>query len=88
MRILALVLALALSAGPALAQQGRKDDRRQQPQKGQGQMKQEERERMRNDMKDAYRERPGQPDRPRQMSPEERNKLRRDIEDANRQLRK
>ena len=86
MRILALVLALALSAGPALAQQGRKDDRRQQPQKGQGQMKQEDRERMRNDMKDAYR--PGQPNRPRQMSPEERDKLRRDIEDANRQLRK
>jgi Ni/Co efflux regulator RcnB len=86
MRILALVLALALSAGPALAQQGRKDDRRQQPQKGQ--MKQEDRERMRNDMKDAYRERPGQPDRPRQMSPEERDKLRRDIEDANRALRK
>jgi len=86
MRILALVLALALFAGPALAQQGRKDDRSQQPQKGQGQMKQEDRERMRNDMKDAYR--PGQPNRPRQMSPEERDKLRRDIEDANRQLRK
>jgi len=51
-------------------------------------MKQEDRERMRNDMKDAYRERPGQPDRPRQMSPEERDKLRRDIEDANRALRK
>ena len=88
MRILALLLAVVLSAGTALAQQGRKDDRRQQPQKGQGQMKQEERERMRNDMRDAYRERPGQPDRPRQMSPEERDKLRRDIEDANRALRK
>jgi len=49
-------------------------------------MKQEDRERMRNDMKDAYR--PGQPNRPRQMSPEERDKLRRDIEDANRALRK
>ena len=51
-------------------------------------MKQEDRERMRNDMRDAYRDRPGRPDSPRQMSQEERNKLRRDIEDANRDLRK
>ena len=49
-------------------------------------MKQEERQRMRNDMRDAYRDAPGPASSrsPRQMSPEERGQLRRDIEDANR----
>ena len=44
---------------------------------------------MREDMRDAYRDRqqrPGQ--KMRQMSPEERGKLRRDIEDANRSLKR
>jgi hypothetical protein len=83
MRILALLVGLMLFA-PLAAQQGRSDERKPPPR----QMKQEERDRMRNDMRDAYRERQGRPERPRQMSPEERNKLRRDIEDANRELRK
>jgi hypothetical protein len=39
-------------------------------------------------MRDAYRERQGRPERPRQMSPEERDKLRRDIEETNRQMRR
>ena len=43
---------------------------------------------MREDVRDAYRERQGRADRPRQMSPEERDKLRRDIEEANRSLRR
>jgi hypothetical protein len=85
-RILALLVAFALCAASALAQQGRNGDRRQQaPQR---QMKQEERERMRDDMREAYRQRQGRPERSRQMSEEERNKLRRDIEDANRSMRK
>jgi hypothetical protein len=51
-------------------------------------MKHEDRQRMRDDVRDAYRDRQARPDRPRQMSPEERDKLRRDIDEANRQLRK
>src|SRR5262245_59795186 len=85
-RLLALLFVLALFAGTVLAQQGGKDQHKQQPQR---QMKQEDRERMRDDMRNAYRPRQGQPEqRPRQMSQEERNKLRRDIEDANRSMRK
>ena len=80
-----LALVLALSLGSAFAQQkGGKNERKAPPQ----QMKQEDRQRMREDVRDAYRDRQARPDRPRQMSPEERDKLRRDIEDANRQLRK
>jgi hypothetical protein len=84
-RIIALLLALAMTAGSALAQPAWKRDGRQR------QMKQEERERMRDDMRDVYRdrrERPERPDRGRQMTPEERDKLRRDIENANRELRR
>jgi len=44
---------------------------------------------MRQDMRDAYRDRSSRPERPqREMSPQERDKLRRDIEDANRNLRR
>src|SRR5687768_17684810 len=85
-RIIALLLALAMTAGSALAQPAwKRGDGRQR------QMKQEERERMRDDMRDVYRdrrERPERPDRGRQMTPEERDKLRRDIENANRELRR
>ena len=67
-------------------------------------MTQEDRERMRQDMRDAYRQRQERPDRQqqqqqkmpdrqqqqkmRQMSPEERGKLRRDIEAANKDLKR
>jgi len=90
--MLALLFALVVSSGvlwsgTALAQyQGRKHD-----QKPQRQMKDDERQRMRDDIRDAYRERQGRgerPERPRQLTPEEREKLRRDIEDANRQMRR
>lgn len=85
-RIIALLLALAMTAGSALAQPAwKRGDGRQR------QMKQEERERMRDDMRDVYRdrrERPERPDRGRHMTPEERDKLRRDIENANRELRR
>jgi Ni/Co efflux regulator RcnB len=85
MRLLVLILALALGAGPALGQSG---ERRQDARAKQRNMKDEDRQRMRDDVRDAYRERRGRPERPRQMSPEERDKLRRDVEDANRQLRR
>ena len=72
---------LALVCPPALAQQ-----RPDWKGKNQGTTR-DDRERMRQDMRDVYRERDKQ-DRPRQMSPQERDKLRRDIEDANRGLKR
>ena len=55
-------------------------------------MSREERQRMRDDMRDVYRdrnvERARPVDKPRQLTPEEREKLRRDIQDANRDLRR
>lgn len=83
-RILLLLLALAVSAQAAIAQPAWKGDGRERL------MKQEERDRLRQDMRDAYRsrERRERTDRGRQMTPEERDKLRRDIESANRELRR
>ena len=87
MRSLAPLVVLVFFSGTALAQQQARKDAPQKPPPRQ--MKQEDRERMRNDMRDAYRGRDGRAEqRPRQMSQEERNKLRRDIEDANRSMRK
>ena len=56
--------------------------------KNQG-MSKDQRERMRQDMRNVYQDKGGQA-RPqqRQMSPQEREKLRRDIQDANRELRR
>lgn len=51
-------------------------------------MKHEERQRLREDLRDAYRNRDRRPEKQRQMSREERDKLRRDIQDANRDLRR
>jgi len=81
-RIIALLLVLAMTAGAALAQPASKRDNRQRG------MQQEERERMRQDMRDVYRDRRERPERGRQMTPQERDKLRRDIENANRELRR
>ena len=77
-----LLMAFALGAG---AQQGRRQDGTRERQ-----MSQEERQRMRDDVRDAYRQRQERPQKARQqqMSPEERGRLRRDIEDANRQMRR
>jgi hypothetical protein len=77
-----LLMAFALTAG---AQEGRRQDGARERQ-----MTQEERQRMRDDMRDAYRQRQERPQKARQqqMSPEERGRLRRDIEDANRQMRR
>ena len=88
MRLLFAVV-LALSAATSIAQSGKRQDGR--PTEGR-QMSREERQRMREDVRDAYRDRQGSPDRQQktrqQMSPEERGQLRRDIEDANRQMRR
>jgi Spy/CpxP family protein refolding chaperone len=84
MKSLLLCLVLALAAGGAFAQ-GKKHEGKL---KGQN-MSREERQRMRDDMRDVYRDRGGRPaGKQRQMSPEEREKLRRDIQDANRDLRR
>ena len=79
----ALALTLALSAVDGAAQPGKRQDGGRDRQ-----MSQEERQRIRDDVRDAYRERQDRPQKARQMSPEERGKLRRDIEDANRQMRR
>jgi hypothetical protein len=86
MRLLFL-LVLSLAAAPATAQHGKRYERYEARDR---QMTQEERQRMRDDMRDAYRQRQDRPQkiRQKQMSPEERGKLRRDIEDANRDLRR
>ena len=82
-RLLVLILALALGAGPALGQSG---ERRQDARAKQRNMKDEDRQRMRDDVRDAYRQRQDRPQKARQqqMSPEERSKLRRDIEEIGR----
>jgi hypothetical protein len=83
-RILLLLVSLALT-GNALAQPAWKRDGARERQ-----MRQEDRERMRQDIRDAYRERDRRerPQSGRHMTPEERDKLRRDIESANRDLRR
>jgi hypothetical protein len=88
MKALVLVLAAALAL-PAFAQRGERGGRDFAP-KRPG-MSQDERERMRQDMRDVYRdrgERARPPERPRQMTPQDREKLRRDIQDANRDLKR
>ena len=87
MRAWVLLIALALGTGPALAQQNR--EQKGPPGKQQG-MSKDERQRMREDMRDVYRDRNRQerPQQQRQMSPQEREKLRRDIQDANRDLKR
>jgi hypothetical protein len=79
--LFAFVMAIA-SAGGAAAQPAKKHEGRER------QMSQEERQRMREDMGDAYRNRQERPQKMRQMSPEERQQLRRDIEDANKKLKR
>jgi hypothetical protein len=80
MKILAFLAAMLLSTGIASAQPGKKHDRRN--------MSQEERQQMREQMRDAYRGRQSRPEPQRQLSPQERDKLRRDIQDANKDLRR
>jgi hypothetical protein len=87
---LALVLAaLLVPAGDAAAQ---RDEGRHRPGAA---MSSDQRQRMREDMREVYRERgergserAARPERPRQLSPEERAKLRQDVQNANKDLRR
>ena len=84
--MLVLMLALMLGAPSAFAQQ--RDPRGAPPGKNQGTSR-DQRERMRNDMQDVYRDRNRQERPPqRQLSPQEREQLRRDIDNANRNLKR
>jgi Ni/Co efflux regulator RcnB len=80
--LLVLLVNVVLATGMAAAQPGKRHEGKER------QMSQEERQRMREDMRDAYRSRPERPQKMRQMSPEERGRLRRDIEDANKNLKR
>jgi hypothetical protein len=85
---LLFALFLAVCAASAVAEPGRRQDR---PDRQDGrQMSREDRQRMRDDVRDAYRNdrQDRQQQKTRQMSPEERGQLRRDIEDANRQMKR
>ena len=82
MKVLVLLFALLVS-GVASAQQGRRHEGRPQ------QMRQEDRQRMREDMNQVYRDRGQRQERQsRPMSPQEREKLRQDVRDANKQLKR
>jgi hypothetical protein len=86
MRAPTLLLVISLSASGALAQ-GKGQPAK--PRAQQQQMSQQDRQRMRDDMHEAYRDRSRErPDRQRPMTREERDKLRQDIQDANKQLRR
>ena len=78
------VLVFLLAIGTAAAQPAKKQDSRDR------QMSREDRQRMRDDMRDAYRGRQerDREERPRPMTPEQRDKLRQDIQDANRNLKR
>ena len=90
MRILLVIYlsfnALALTAADAAAQGKRHEGGARQ------QMKQEERQRMRDDMRSVNRDQKAADRQGRQqqrpMTPQEREKLRQDIQDANRQLKR
>ena len=79
-----LVFVTVAAAAQPARQDAPSQGREQRP------MSQEDRQRMRDDVRDAYRERQERPqkERQQQMSPEERGRLRRDIEDANRDLKR
>jgi hypothetical protein len=81
-RFVFFLLIVTLACGPAAAQPGKRHDGKER------QMSQEERQRMREDIRDAYRSRPERPQKMRQLSPEDRGNLRRDIEDANKNLKR
>jgi hypothetical protein len=79
MKTLAVLLLTCLLAGTALAQ-----DRQRPPQKAQ--MKQEERQRLREDMREVNRGRHLERQRP--MSPQQRDRLRRDVHDASKDMKR
>jgi len=90
MKLLALLLTLTLASANVFAQQRGGDREPRGGGKNQG-MSKDQRERMRQDMRNVYQDKGGQnrqQQQQRQMTPQEREKLRRDIQDANRDLRR
>lgn len=90
MKLVALLLSLAVASSGAVAQQRGGDREPRGGGKIQGTSK-DQRERMRQDMRNVYRDKGSQraaPPPQRQMTPQEREQLRRDIQDANRSLRR
>ena len=88
-KVVALLWTLTLASAGAIAQQ-RGDREPRGGGKNQGTSK-DQRERMRQDMRNVYQDKGGQkgnPQQQRQMSPQEREQLRRDIQDANRNLKR
>jgi len=89
-KVLTLLLTLTLASANVFAQQ-RGDREPRGGGKNQG-MSKDQRERMRQDMRNVYQDKGGQnrqqQQQQRQMSPQEREQLRRDIQDANRNLRR
>jgi len=86
MRLRALLLALTVAATPVFAQRGERDQK-QFPGKNQG-MSKDQRQQMREDLRNFNQDRNRQDRQQRQMSPQEREKLRRDIQDANKALKR
>ena len=89
-KVVALLLSLTLASAGAFAQQRGGDREPRGGGKNQGTSK-DQRERMRQDMRNVYQDKGGQnrqQQQQRQMSPQEREQLRRDIQDANRNLRR
>jgi hypothetical protein len=79
MKLLALVFALTLPVQAALAQHGQKKQ----------QLTPEQRQQMRQDMRDAYKDAGRREQRPpRQMAPQQREQLRRDVDEANKRMKR
>ena len=88
----AIALVLAALLVPVSDAAAQRDGGRQRPGAA---MSSDQRQRMREDMREVYRERGernfdrgARPERPRQLSPEERAKLRQDVQNANKDLRR
>ena len=77
MKLLALLLALSLPLA-ALAQPGQKKQ----------QMTPDQRQQMRQDMRDVYKDANRREQKPRQMAPQQREQLRRDVDEANRRMKR
>ena len=78
MRLLVLLVALLFPLQDALAQQGRQKQQQMSP---------EQRQRLRQDVREVYTDRNRQ-ERPRQMTPHDRERLRQDVDEANRRLKR
>ncbi len=91
MKLIVLLLTLTLASTGVFAQRGGGGDRAPRSFGGKNQgMSKDQRDRMRQDMRNVYQDKGQQnrPPPPHQMSPQEREQLRRDIQNANKDLRR